>query len=136
MALINCPECNAQISDAAAQCPHCGCPVGPKTNPTPSYQQAPTYQQAPKSVPSVCPETHMTKAILCTLFCCLPFGIAAIVNASEVSSAYMSGNYDLALQKSMNAEKWCNWSFIAAAIWVALYFILYVIYGASLFYLL
>ena len=142
MALINCPECNAQISDAAAQCPHCGCPVGaPKVNPTPfyqqapSYQQAPTYQQAPKSVPSVCPETHMTKAILCTLFCCLPFGIAAIVNASEVSSAYMSGNYDLALQKSMNADKWCTWSFIAAAIWVVLYIAIYAITGASLFYM-
>ena len=26
MALISCPECNRQISDRAAACPHCGCP--------------------------------------------------------------------------------------------------------------
>lgn len=27
MALINCPECNKQISDRAVTCPSCGCPV-------------------------------------------------------------------------------------------------------------
>lgn len=27
MALINCPECNKQISDRAAACPVCACPI-------------------------------------------------------------------------------------------------------------
>jgi ribosomal protein L7/L12 len=27
MALINCPECNREISDKAVSCPHCGCPI-------------------------------------------------------------------------------------------------------------
>lgn len=27
MALINCPECGKEISDKAASCPNCGCPV-------------------------------------------------------------------------------------------------------------
>lgn len=27
MALITCPECNGQVSDKAATCPHCGCPI-------------------------------------------------------------------------------------------------------------
>ncbi len=27
MALITCPECNGQVSDKAASCPHCGCPI-------------------------------------------------------------------------------------------------------------
>lgn len=27
MALINCPECNKEISDKAAACPSCGCPI-------------------------------------------------------------------------------------------------------------
>ena len=30
MALINCKDCNAQISDSAEACPHCGAPV-PRT---------------------------------------------------------------------------------------------------------
>lgn len=28
MALINCPECNQQVSDRAPSCPKCGCPIG------------------------------------------------------------------------------------------------------------
>lgn len=27
MALINCPECGKEISDKAASCPNCGCPM-------------------------------------------------------------------------------------------------------------
>ena len=27
MALIHCSECNREISDKAAACPHCGCPI-------------------------------------------------------------------------------------------------------------
>ena len=30
MALIQCPECNREISDQAKACPHCGCPVKKK----------------------------------------------------------------------------------------------------------
>ena len=31
MALINCSECNQQVSDKAAACPHCGAPVEKKS---------------------------------------------------------------------------------------------------------
>ncbi len=27
MALINCPECNNQVSNTAESCPHCGAPI-------------------------------------------------------------------------------------------------------------
>ncbi len=27
MALMNCPECNNQVSSTAASCPHCGAPI-------------------------------------------------------------------------------------------------------------
>lgn len=32
MALINCSECQKQISDKAESCPHCGCPVSFSVN--------------------------------------------------------------------------------------------------------
>ena len=31
MALIRCPECGQSISDRAANCPKCGCPIGQNT---------------------------------------------------------------------------------------------------------
>ncbi len=38
MALIKCPECGKEISDKAAACIHCGCPLQP-----PVYQTEPQY---------------------------------------------------------------------------------------------
>lgn len=32
MALINCQECNKQVSDKAASCPHCGAPINSKVS--------------------------------------------------------------------------------------------------------
>lgn len=32
MALINCPECNKEISDRALTCPNCGCPIATVSN--------------------------------------------------------------------------------------------------------
>jgi len=34
MALIKCPECSKEISDKAATCPQCGCPINNKQNST------------------------------------------------------------------------------------------------------
>ena len=35
MALVNCPECKAQISDRATACPQCGNPLLPPQSPAP-----------------------------------------------------------------------------------------------------
>lgn len=117
MALITCRECGAQISDAATTCPKCGCPVVKTVAPQP-------YQSNNNQI---CPETHLTKAILVTVFCCWPLGIPAIVNAAGVSNAFASGNYQLALQKSNDAEKWSKYCIIAGVIFWILYAIVMVI---------
>lgn len=49
MAMINCPECGKEVSDKAANCPGCGCPIGvgntgDGANGT-QYHQTNTYQQ-------------------------------------------------------------------------------------------
>lgn len=57
------------------------------------------------------PETinsHMGFAIFCTLCCCLPTGIAAIVFASQVSKHIKDGNYEQA-QKSANTAQTLCW---------------------------
>ena len=55
---------------------------------------------------NICPKTWMAESILVTIFCCLPFGIVGIINASKVSSLYAQGNYDEAQRASADAKKW------------------------------
>ena len=50
---------------------------------------------------------YLVPAILCTIFCCLPFGIVAIVFAAQVDSKASAGDIDGARQASNNALTWC-----------------------------
>lgn len=68
------------------------------------YNQGYPQQQLP-------PDNGMVWAILTTLFCCLPFGIVAIVKASNVNGLWMSGQYDAARQAAKSSK---NWSIAAA----------------------
>lgn len=47
MALINCPECNKQISDKAPACPHCGYTEAKIQKPTPAPTQVFAQPKAP-----------------------------------------------------------------------------------------
>lgn len=62
------------------------------------------------------PPSYLVWSILATLFCCLPFGIVAIVKSSKVQSLYAQGNYDLAQQASNDAKKWCIVSAIVGVV--------------------
>lgn len=143
-----------------AQCAQCGinsqtlvCPVGgqqwiaagsvaefqPYLNPMPNmgyqqpqmqqpYQQP--YQQQDYGTP---PPTNMVWAVLCTIFCCLPFGIVAIIKASNVNSAWYSGNRELAVRNSKDAMKWAGYGVLASVIGIILYFVFIVgLIGASI----
>ena len=68
-----------------------------------------------------CPETHLTKAILITIFCCLPFGIASIIHASRVSSSYILGNYEYAMEQSKKANMWANIGIIVGILYYLIY---------------
>jgi hypothetical protein len=56
--------------------------------------------------------SYLPQAILCTLFCCLPFGIVAIVHAAQVNGHLNVGKYDAARKASDEARKWCWISFL------------------------
>jgi hypothetical protein len=72
----------------------------------PSYQQP--YQQPAPGYPGYVPgppvQNYMVPAVLVTLFCFLPTGIAAIVFASQVSSKLTMGDYQGA-QAAANKAK-------------------------------
>ena len=51
--------------------------------------------------------TYLPHAILATLFCCLPFGIVAIVYAAKVGTMQAMGDYHAATRASDSARMWC-----------------------------
>lgn len=71
--------------------------------------------------PGVMPDSGLVWAILATIFCFLPFGIVAIVKASQVSSMWASGQYELAYAAAEASRKWSLWSLITGLIVGVLY---------------
>lgn len=84
-----CKNCGNEISDAAVVCPKCGVSVTGKP-------VAASAQVA----------NHMVGAILCTLFCCLPCGIVAIVKASQVNTKLAQGDVSGAENAARSAKTW------------------------------
>ncbi|MCM1318814.1 MAG: CD225/dispanin family protein [Muribaculaceae bacterium] len=80
------------------------------------HMQQQHMQQQPSQINEMPPSNNMVWAILCTIFCCLPFGIVAIIKASNVKSAWYAGNRDLAIQNSKDAMKWCILSVISGVV--------------------
>ena len=68
------------------------------------------------------PDNNMLWAILSTLFCCLPLGIVAIINAAKVDGLYRSGDYSGAQEAADNAKKYAQYSLVIGIIWIVIYF--------------
>lgn len=79
---------------------------------------------------NISPKTWMTESILVTLFCCLPFGIVGIINASKVSTLFAQGQLLEAQQASNNAKKWTKIGFFTGLAFIIIYLL---IYGVTLF---
>lgn len=67
------------------------------------------------------PKSYLVEAILITVFCCMPFGIIAIVNASNVESRFKNGDYEGAVQSSKDAKKWVTIGFWSGLAFLILY---------------
>lgn len=96
-----CPQCGSQNPDNVTTCRACGIPLG---NPYQSTMAGPGAAPPP---PGERVPTHLVPAILTTLFCCMPFGIVAIVFAAQVGSKQDAGDYDGARRASQSARTWC-----------------------------
>jgi hypothetical protein len=75
------------------------------------------------------PKTWLVESILVTLFCCLPFGIVGIINASKVESRFYSGDVDGAIRASEEAARWTKIGFWVGLSVVVLYFLFVVVLG-------
>jgi predicted secreted protein len=78
------------------------------------------------------PPNHLVWAILTTLFCCLPLGVASIVFAAQVNSKWNAGDVAGAQESSEKARKFALWGTIIGVVILVLYVIL-VIVGVATF---
>lgn len=104
-----------------------------------SYESAPPpppgggygggYGGVPQGSP---PPNHLVWAILSTLFCCLPLGVASIVFAAQVNSKWSAGDAAGAQESSAKARKFALWSTIAGVVLLVLYGVLIAVGAVSL----
>jgi hypothetical protein len=71
--------------------------------------------------------SYLVPAILVTIFCCLPPGIAAIVYAAQVNSKLELGDVAGARNASRNARLWCWVSFAIGAFGAVAYLVLFLL---------
>jgi predicted secreted protein len=72
------------------------------------------------------PPNYLVWAILTTLFCCLPFGIASIVFSAQVNGKWSSGDFAGAQNSSTKARQFA----IAAAACGVVVIVIYLIVAA------
>jgi uncharacterized membrane protein YvbJ len=100
-----CTKCGKENEAGATNCAECGevlTPAQPQTTAAPAQPEAaPTAPGQPAQVPN-----YLVQAILITIFCCLPFGIVAIVFAAQVNGKLQAGDINGAMESSRKAKMW------------------------------
>ena len=69
------------------------------------------------------PQNYLVWAILSTVLCCLPLGIASIVFSTQVNSKWAMGDVAGAQEASAKAKKFAMWGAIAGVIVGVIYLI-------------
>jgi len=94
-----CPQCGSQNADDATYCVRCARDLRPGAPLTPSAVIP------PGGAPPV--TNYLVPAILVTVLCCLPTGIAAIIYAAQVNTKLAAGDVAGAQESSRKAKMWC-----------------------------
>lgn len=94
-------------------------------NTQPPFQQ-PNNQQMPPQ-----PDNYLVWAILVTVLCCLPLGVASIIYSVKVGSLYAQGDYNGAVDASQKAKKFAMIGGIGGLVFIIIYVIFMVIAGAG-----
>lgn len=81
--------------------------------------------------PTTPPDNNLVWAILCTVLCCLPLGIVAIIKSSNVNTLWAQGNYEAAQKAADDAKKYSIWGAAIALIGIVLYVLIIVIFGVG-----
>ena len=77
------------------------------------------------------PDSLLAWSIVSTLFCCLPFGIAAILQSARVDGLWASGDYAGAHAAARKARYWMKWA-AAVSIGLVTGYVVIVLYALSI----
>lgn len=89
---------------------------------TPPPPPAPGYN-AP-SAGGTPPPNYLVWAILSTILCCIPLGVASIVYAAQVNGKYAAGDLAGAQESSAKAKKFAIWAAVAGVVVGIIYAVL------------
>ena len=120
-----CSSCGKEVAPGSQFCAGCGAPVEGEAGeaPPPVPASTPTGgSSSPREarVPHI--ESHLAKAVIATVLCCLPLGIVAIVYAAKVDGQRSSGDIKGALISSSKADSWGNIAIGSGLVFGVLYF--------------
>ncbi len=77
------------------------------------------------------PKNWLIQALLATIFCCLPFGIVALIYSSQVEKKFYLKDYIGAEKASKNAKTWIILSVVFAAIGILIWILFLVLLTPS-----
>jgi hypothetical protein len=123
------------VSDYGSSTPPPPDPYQPGSGQQPPPPPPPPFGQAPyggqpgqgiggTGVGGAPPPNYLVWAILTTIFCCLPLGIASIVFAAQVNGKYAAGDYAGAKASSDKAKQFAIWSAIVGVVVGVIYIII------------
>lgn len=70
------------------------------------------------------PDNNLVWAILCTVLCCLPLGIVAIIKSTKVKELWAQGDHAGAQKAADDAKKFAIWGAGISLVFVVIYMIL------------
>ncbi|EDM45491.1 hypothetical protein SCB49_06777 [unidentified eubacterium SCB49] len=77
------------------------------------------------------PENNLVWAILCTVMCCIPLGIVAIIKSTKVKELWLQGDYDGAQKAANDAKKYSIWGAVISVVFFVLYILFFVVIGVA-----
>lgn len=106
-----CSKCGAPNDDNNYKCTHCQSLLlrhsAPTSSPPPAQQLAPQQSVVIHTSAQGEIQNYLTQSILCTVLCCFPFGIPALIYSAQVNQKLAAGDIAGAKQASDSAKLWC-----------------------------
>ena len=99
----------------------------PKASEEPQPEESQPEEPQPEEPKKYCPESNIVWAIVCTIMCCMPLGIVAIIKSLSVEKLWEQGRHDEAQKAADAAKKWAIAGAISGPIAMALLWGVYII---------